>query len=124
MNHLKYSSTPLLPFLIAGSLSFRSRFRPVAGTASFPPHYTGNICISVYRLNIHEGFRCRVDSRGRYRQSLTRVSLPLLPFYALHSSLFFLLLLLPSFSHPRARPCTYNWLSRLPHPSGTDFENS
>lgn len=27
----------------------------------FLPHYTGNICISVYRLNIHETFRCRED---------------------------------------------------------------
>lgn len=55
-----------LPCPIAGSLSFRSRFRPVADAtrpASFPPHYTGNICISVYRLNIHEGW---VPVSGRF----------------------------------------------------------
>lgn len=68
MNHLEYSSTPPLPFLIAGSLSFRSRFRPAADAraASFPPHYTGNICISVYRLNIHEG----VPVSGRFARQI------------------------------------------------------
>lgn len=68
MNHLEYFSTPPLPFLIAGSLSFRSRFRPAADAraASFPPHYTGNICISVYRLNIHEG----VPVSGRFARQI------------------------------------------------------
>lgn len=80
MNHLKYSLylSSALPYC---RFPFIPLPIPPSGgdgwAASFPPHYTGNICISVYRLNIHEGFRCRVDSRGRYRQSLT--SLPPLP---------------------------------------------
>lgn len=48
----------------------------------FPPHYTGNICISVCRLNIHEVFRYQEDFRGRYH-SMRKVHVQgtILPFH-------------------------------------------
>lgn len=58
----------------------------VAG--EFPPHYTGNVCISVYRLNIYEAFRCQEDSIRR-RRSTHRVLL-------FHFTLFRRMLLLIS----------------------------
>lgn len=53
----------------------------------FLPHYTGNICISVYRLNIHEGSGVR-----KIRKADTGIlwtCCPFLPFYALSSPSFF-----------------------------------
>jgi len=47
------------------SLSFVPRSGCVRVIEGFPPHYTGNICISAYRLNIHEALG--EDSEGRYQ---------------------------------------------------------
>lgn len=61
MNHLGYSVGAA-----SYSLSFVSAPLRSGCVWGFPPHYTDNICISVYRLNIHEAFRCQEDSERRY----------------------------------------------------------
>lgn len=54
--------------------------QPDVVVGEFPPHYTGNVCISVYRLNIYEAFRCQEDSIRRRRVHAQGAIVPFHPF--------------------------------------------
>lgn len=93
MNHLEYSS--ILCCSCCCPFPFVPRFARwrLPERQVFPPHYTGNICISVYRLNIHEGSGVRKIREADTGTLWTYC--PFLPFYALPLLLSFLF-----FPHP------------------------